>query len=221
MVVGVDRERSGAPGTRAICVSTLARHRAAGVLAITDQLRPEAPSAVAAAGRLTGATPLLLTGDMKATADRLAIQVGITDVRGGLLPDDKVAAVRQLQAGGAKVAVVGDVINDAPALAAAHWLRHGRCGIGSDPADRRHGRGPRRPHRHPGSHRIVAACASRGGRQPGHRRHLMGIRVLWDMVGTLPLPRGVAGHEGSTLILGLNGLRLLRRTAWHHAVRTD
>jgi cation-transporting P-type ATPase J len=49
----------------------------------------------------------------------------------------------------------------------------------------------------------------------------MGIRVLWDMVGTLPLPRGVAGHEGSTLILGLNGLRLLRRTAWHHAVRTD
>src|ERR1700739_3481175 len=119
MVLGVGRERSRAPGTRAICVSTLAQHRAAGVLAITHQPRPEAPSAVAAPGRLTAATPLLQTGDKKATTDRLAIQVGITDVRGGLLPDDKVAAVRQLQAGGAKVAVVGDGINDAPALAAA------------------------------------------------------------------------------------------------------
>ena len=49
----------------------------------------------------------------------------------------------------------------------------------------------------------------------------IGILVLWDLVGTLPLPLGVAGHEGSTLIVGLNGLRLLRRAAWHHAARTD
>ena len=41
--------------------------------------------------------------------------------------------------------------------------------------------------------------------------------VLWDLLGHLPLPLGVAGHEGSTVIIGLNGLRLLRNTAWHHA----
>ena len=115
-VLGVGRERSRAPGTRAICVSTLAQHRAAGVLAITDQLRPEAPSAVAAAGRLTAATPLLQTGDKKATADRLAIQVGITDVRGALLPDDKVAAVQRLRAGDA--VVVRDDLTALPAVIA-------------------------------------------------------------------------------------------------------
>jgi cation transport ATPase len=41
--------------------------------------------------------------------------------------------------------------------------------------------------------------------------------VLWDILGTLPLPLGVAGHEGSTVIVGLNGLRLLRRSAWTRA----
>ena len=41
--------------------------------------------------------------------------------------------------------------------------------------------------------------------------------VLWDILGTLPLPLGVAGHEGSTVIVGLNGLRLLRRSVWTRA----
>jgi cation transport ATPase len=41
--------------------------------------------------------------------------------------------------------------------------------------------------------------------------------VIWDLVGTLPLPLGVAGHEGSTVVVGLNGLRLLRKAAWRRA----
>jgi cation transport ATPase len=45
--------------------------------------------------------------------------------------------------------------------------------------------------------------------------------VIWDLAGTLPLPLGVAGHEGSTIIVGLNGLRLLRRAAWHRVARRD
>ncbi|WP_063710051.1 hypothetical protein [Amycolatopsis benzoatilytica] len=45
--------------------------------------------------------------------------------------------------------------------------------------------------------------------------------VLWDLIGTLPLPLGVAGHEGSTVIVGLNGLRLLRRAAWTRATRSQ
>ena len=44
--------------------------------------------------------------------------------------------------------------------------------------------------------------------------------VIWDLAGHLPLPLGVAGHEGSTVIVGLNGLRLLRRTAWSRAARS-
>jgi cation transport ATPase len=45
--------------------------------------------------------------------------------------------------------------------------------------------------------------------------------VIWDLVGHLPLPLGVAGHEGSTVIVGLNGLRLLRRAAWRRATHVD
>ncbi|MFI7679384.1 HAD-IC family P-type ATPase [Actinophytocola sp. NPDC049390] len=89
-------------------------HELAGVLAISDVVRVEAAPAVAAVTRLTGAEPVLLTGDNAATARQVAAQVGITDVRAGLLPDDKVTAVRDLEAAGQRVAVVGDGINDAP-----------------------------------------------------------------------------------------------------------
>lgn len=196
-------------------------HRPVGVLAITDQLRPEALDAVTAARRLTRAAPVLLTGDNQATADQLAAQVGIADVRGGLLPDDKVAAVQQLQAAGQKVAVVGDGINDAPALAAAHaGIAMG--GAGSDltlqTADAVIVRDDlttiptvialsRRAQRVVIANLIIAAT-------------FIGALVLWDLLGTLPLPLGVAGHEGSTIIVGLNGLRLLRRAAWRRATRT-
>ena len=195
--------------------------RPLGVLAITDQLRPEALAAVAAARRLTRATPVLLTGDNQATADQLAAQVGITDVRAGLLPDDKVSAVQQLQAGGHRLTVVGDGINDAPALAAAHaGIAMG--GAGSDltlqTADAVIVRDDltaiptvialsRRARRVVAVNLIIAAT-------------FIGTLVVWDLVGTLPLPLGVAGHEGSTVIVGLNGLRLLRQAAWRRAART-
>ncbi|QTA36946.1 heavy metal translocating P-type ATPase (plasmid) [Streptomyces sp. CA-256286] len=45
------------------------------------------------------------------------------------------------------------------------------------------------------------------------------VLVAWDLIATLPLPLGVAGHEGSTVIVGLNGLRLLRETAWINPIR--
>ena len=196
-------------------------HRPVGVLAITDQLRPEAPAAVSAARRLTRAAPVLLTGDNQATADQLAAQVGITDVRAGLLPDDKVAAVQQLQASGQRLAVIGDGINDAPALAAAH-IGIAMGGAGSDltlqTADAVVVRDDlttiptiialsRRARRIVVANLVIAAT-------------FIGSLVIWDLVGTLPLPLGVAGHEGSTVIVGLNGLRLLRRTAWIRAARS-
>ncbi|MFI6573829.1 heavy metal translocating P-type ATPase [Nocardia fluminea] len=188
------------------------------VLGISDQVRPEATAAVAAMAQLTGAAPVLLTGDNLATATALAARVGITDVRAGLLPHDKVTVVRDLQADGQRVAMVGDGINDAPALAAAQTgIAMG--GAGSDLALQTAdvivvrddlttiatvmalSRRARRV--------VIANLAIAAG--------FISVLVLWDLFGHLPLPLGVAGHEGSTIIVGLNGLRLLRSSVWRQA----
>ena len=112
--------------------------RTVAVLAVADRLRHAAADAVARIGTVTGTAPLLLTGDNKRAAARLAAELGITDVRAELLPGDKVAAVRALQGAGERVLLVGDGINDAPALAAAHTaVAMGRAGsdLALDTAD--------------------------------------------------------------------------------------
>ena len=197
-------------------VVVLCEQQPVAVLAITDQVRPEAAATVAAVTELTGAAPVLLTGDNAATATRLAGEVGIADVQAGLLPDDKVTAVRELEAQGARVTVVGDGINDAPALAAAHaGIAMG--GTGSDltlqTADAVVVRDDlttiptvitlsRRARRVVVANLVIAAT-------------FIAVLVIWDLAGHLPLPLGVAGHEGSTIIVGLNGLRLLGPRAWN------
>jgi heavy metal translocating P-type ATPase len=189
--------------------------RAVAVFGMTDELRPDAANAVAAVATLTGQAPVLLTGDNAAAAGQLAGHVGITEVRAGLLPHGKVAAVRDLQVDGGRLVMVGDGINDAPALAAAHMgIAMGGAGsdltlqtadavvIGDDlrtiPAVLALSRRARRV--------VIANLAIAAT--------FIAVLVVWDLVGTLPLPLGVAGHEGSTIIVGLNGLRLLRRGAW-------
>jgi P-type Cu2+ transporter len=89
-----------------------------GVIAVADAIRPSAVAAVAAL-REIGIEPVMLSGDNRATAERVASAVGITEVRAEVLPADKASAVAALQAGGARVAMVGDGVNDAPALAQA------------------------------------------------------------------------------------------------------
>ncbi|MBK8006434.1 MAG: heavy metal translocating P-type ATPase [Gemmatimonadetes bacterium] len=90
-----------------------------GVVAVADALRPTAAAAVAAL-RAAGIRRLvMLTGDGRTAADRVAQAVGVAEVRARLLPEEKLAAVRALQQEGEVVAVVGDGVNDAPALAAA------------------------------------------------------------------------------------------------------
>ncbi|WP_036497424.1 heavy metal translocating P-type ATPase [Nocardia aobensis] len=190
-------------------------HRSIAILGITDQTRPEAADAVGALTEITGAATVLLTGDNLAAARQLAGRLGLTDVRAELLPEGKVAAIEELEAAGDRVTAVGDGINDAPALAAAHaGIAMG--GNGSDltlhTADAVVIRDDlttvpavialsRRARRTVIANLIIAAT-------------FIAVLITWDLVGHLPLPLGVAGHEGSTVIVGLNGLRLLRRSAW-------
>jgi heavy metal translocating P-type ATPase len=93
--------------------------QAVGLLALRDTLRPEVPTALQ---RLRGAGVqrlALLTGDNHRVAEAVAREAGISEVYSGLFPEDKLALVRQWQAEGYRVAVVGDGVNDAPALVAA------------------------------------------------------------------------------------------------------
>lgn len=89
--------------------------QAAGVLALADRVKPDAREAVERIQRL-GVRPVLLTGDNERSARAVAEAVGIEEVRAEVLPGDKAAEVRRLQALGQRVAMVGDGINDAPAL---------------------------------------------------------------------------------------------------------
>ncbi|MEU6091504.1 heavy metal translocating P-type ATPase [Streptomyces sp. NPDC047085] len=194
----------------------------AGVLGIADRLRPDAAPTVAALAALTGRRPALLTGDNPRAAALLADEVGIGDVRAGLLPEGKVAAVREWESAGRRVLVVGDGVNDAPALAAAHTgIAMGRAGsdLALETADAVIVRDElatvpavvslsRRARRLVAQNLAIAALFISG-------------LVVWDLVGTLPLPLGVLGHEGSTVVVGLNGLRLLREAAWTRAGAGD
>ncbi|MFB0619254.1 heavy metal translocating P-type ATPase [Streptomyces sp. AGS-58] len=192
----------------------------AGVIGIADRLRPDAAVTVAALTALTGRTPVLLTGDNERAARHLADQVGITDVRAGLLPQDKVAAVREWEAEGRRVLVVGDGVNDAPALAAGHsGIAMGKAGsdLALETADAVVVRDELAT-----IPKVVAL--SRAARCLVVQNLVIAsvfitALVAWDLLATLPLPLGVAGHEGSTVVVGLNGLRLLRETAWHNPVR--
>ncbi|WP_172639428.1 heavy metal translocating P-type ATPase [Streptomyces tailanensis] len=192
---------------------------AVGTVTLMDRLRHDAPAAVAALTTVAGSSPVLLTGDNLVAAAQVAADTGITDVRAGLLPEDKVDAVRELQRGDGKVLFVGDGVNDAPALAAAHsGVAMGRAGsdLALETADAVVVRDE-----------LVAIPAvvrlSRAARRLVVQNLVIAgvciaVLVVWDLVGHLPLPLGVAGHEGSTVLVGLNGLRLLREAAWRRAV---
>ncbi len=94
--------------------------RASGAIRLADELRPGAREAIAGL-RASGIKRIvMLTGDNAAIANKIGSDLGVDTVMGDLLPEDKVAAIEKLKAGGARVAMVGDGINDAPALAAAH-----------------------------------------------------------------------------------------------------
>ncbi len=99
-------------------IAVALNHRTAGLIAVSDTLKPSAAAAVHGLKRM-GLRLVMLTGDNRRTAEAMAQAAGISDVIAEVLPDQKAAAVQHLQTQGRRVAMVGDGINDAPALAQA------------------------------------------------------------------------------------------------------
>jgi len=184
--------------------------RVLGWLAFTDTLRPGAAEMVAELRSLGVEQIVMLTGDNERVAQRIAEEVGIDEIQAELLPEEKVTTIEDLVTRYENVAMVGDGVNDAPALATA-TLGIAMGGAGTDVA-------------------LETADVVLMGDDISKIPYVLGLgrktrRTLTInlaiafgaialMVGTIllrgiPLPLAVVGHEGSTVIVSLNGLRLL------------
>lgn len=114
----LEERASNLEGAGRTVVYTAVDGEAAGIIAIADAIRPTSKQAVAELRQL-GIQVAMLSGDNRATAERIAREIGIETVFAEVLPDQKVDKVKELQSQGKRVAMVGDGINDAPALAQA------------------------------------------------------------------------------------------------------
>ncbi|MBW4478917.1 MAG: heavy metal translocating P-type ATPase [Tolypothrix brevis GSE-NOS-MK-07-07A] len=182
-----------------------------GLIAIADEVRAEAAATIARLKALGVEQIVMLTGDNQRTADSVAQAVGINQVYAELLPEDKLDVIRRLQKQYKTVAMVGDGINDAPALAQASvGIAMGVAG--SDVAletadvvlmtDR--------------LEKLVVAIAL-GRRSHGIIKQNITVALSFiilllvgNFLGNVNLPIGVIGHEGSTVLVTLSGLRLLK-----------
>ncbi len=186
-----------------------------GRLLLRDELRPNA-RAVIAELVAAGLRPVMLTGDREPIARRMAEAVGLEDFRAGLSPEEKVAAIRGFQAGGDRVAMIGDGVNDAPSLAAAD-VSVAMGARGSDAAIEQ----AEVVLMHDRLENFALArrlsSRARGIIRQNVALSLGTISIMAVVTLTahqLPLSVGVAAHEGSTVVVVLNSLRLLgvRRT---------
>ncbi len=203
------RERLEAEGKTVVVVGD---DRALGLVAMRDTIRAEAREAVARLRALGVAHVVMLTGDAETTARAIAAEAGIDEVHAELLPEQKVRLVEDLVRRYVHVAMVGDGVNDAPALAAATvGIAMGAAGtdVALEAAD------------------VVLTgddltkvpyAVSLGRRAVGVVKQNLVVAlsvivslVTADLLGRINLPMGVVGHEGSTLLVTLSGLRLLRK----------
>ncbi|SMG54440.1 Cd2+/Zn2+-exporting ATPase [Paenibacillus aquistagni] len=193
-------------------VIVLSRQNAiAGIIALQDQIRPETKAVMAGLHAL-GIQTAMLTGDQERTAMAIAEQAGIDLVYAELLPEDKLEIVKQLQEEHGSVAMVGDGVNDAPALAAANvGIAMGAAGsdVALETADLVLMNDDLQK---------IGGAITLGKRMKRVIKQNMIFAsiviislILSNFVSGIPLPLGVVGHEGSTILVILNGLRLLRQ----------
>lgn len=180
-----------------------------GVLALADQPRPEAAGALAALKKLGIHEIIILTGDHEHVARAIAKKLGADDVRAGLLPEQKVVELRRLMDDGRLLAMVGDGVNDAPALAVARvGIAMGAAGtdVALEVADVVLMRDDLRA-------LPLAVWLSRRAVARVRQNMIFAFGMIAVLVLStffnLPLWLGVLGHEGSTVIVVLSGLRLL------------
>jgi Cd2+/Zn2+-exporting ATPase len=181
-----------------------------GVIGMADAVRPDAPAVVRELKAAGVERVVMLTGDNQRVADRIAAATGIDEAYAGLLPEDKVTAIRHIRDNYGPVAMVGDGVNDAPALATATLgIAMGAAGtdvaletadvvlMGDDlkniPYVIRLSRATRRT--------LIINL--------GFALFMIGLMLVAIFARDLPLPLAVIGHEGGTVLVSLNGLRLL------------
>ncbi|MBI2881247.1 MAG: cadmium-translocating P-type ATPase [Candidatus Tectomicrobia bacterium] len=182
-----------------------------GVIAVADSPRPAARSAIEDLKRLGVERVVMLTGDNARSARSAGEALGVDEVRAELLPEQKVEAVRDAQRRYGGVAMVGDGVNDAPAMASS-TVGIAMGAAGTDAAletadvilmgdDLR--KIPFAVSLSRQAHRVIQQnlTLSLG---------VMTLLALFSLFGWVPLPLAVVGHEGSTLVVVANGLRLLR-----------
>jgi Zn2+/Cd2+-exporting ATPase len=191
----------------------VASDRVLGVVAVADVIRPDAPAVVKALKRLGVSKTIILTGDNERAARAIARQVGIDDWRAGLLPEEKLDVIRELEDAGHTVAMVGDGVNDAPALATA-TVGVAMGAAGSDVALETSDVVLMADDLTKLPYAIELSRRARGiiRQNIGFALSVIVVLVIFTLMGHVPLPVGVIGHEGSTIIVVLNGLRLLRVT---------
>ncbi|MGH7422374.1 MAG: heavy metal translocating P-type ATPase, partial [Candidatus Methylomirabilales bacterium] len=209
---GVVLSRIQALESQGKTVVVVGAERPLGLIAVADTVRPAARRVMEELRRQGITHLVMLTGDNARVAKAVAEEIGISEWRAGLLPEEKVAAVRELVATRGPVAMVGDGVNDAPALAAA-TVGVTMGGAGTDVALETADvvlmaddltKLPRALELSRRCRRVILQNLGFAGLV------ILGL-VTSTLIGWMTLPVGVVGHEGSTLLVVLNGLRLLRR----------
>jgi Cd2+/Zn2+-exporting ATPase len=180
-----------------------------GRLLLRDDVRPEARGLVEQFRRW-GLRSMVLTGDHQGAADFLRTELGIDDVRAGLKPEQKLEIIQSFHNNGSRAAMIGDGVNDAPSLAAAH-VGVAMGARGSDAALEQ----AAVVLMHDRLENFLAAYElSRRARTIIRQNLTISLGVIVVLVTLalfqkIPLTLGVVGHEGSTLVVVLNSLRLL------------
>ncbi|MDB6016237.1 MAG: heavy metal translocating P-type ATPase [Pedosphaera sp.] len=187
----------------------LAEGELLGRVVLRDDIRTQAQSVVREMQR-EGLRVVVLTGDRKATAEHLKEQLQLDDVRAELKPEEKVAAIRGLGQNGQRVAMVGDGVNDAPSLAMAD-VGVAMGARGSDAALEQ----AEVVLMHDRLENFLAAFRLSQRARRIIRQNLVislgtvVVLVCFALLGKIPLTLGVVGHEGSTVVVVMNSLRLL------------